>query len=126
MSQELDFEKAIEQAANLFTIPGMKGKRYRDRARAFVIVEPFLIPIEPQDYHVDSRPVVIQRNRVMRLRPCFPKWNLRFQIRNLDSQLLPNDKIGQFLEYAGRLNGVGDYRPKYGRFAVTHFKVSQD
>lgn len=116
------FEATMTKAANTFTIPGHKGKRYAERAKAFLIVEPLMIPIEPQEFHVDTRPVVIQRSRVLRMRPCFNEWAADFHIRILDSQALPPEDVNQFLQYAGRFIGIGDFRPKFGRFEVTRFE----
>lgn len=116
------FEATMTAAANSFSIPGHKGKRYRDRVKAFLLVEPLLIPIMPQKFHVDTRPVVIQRQRVLRMRPCFSEWSADFHIRVLDPQALPPEDVHQFLEYAGRFIGIGDFRPKFGRFEVTRFE----
>jgi len=39
---------------------------------------------------------------------------------------LEPDVVRQSLDNAGLLVGIGDYRPKFGRFTVTAFEVSDD
>jgi hypothetical protein len=41
-------------------------------------------------------------------------------IETLDEQL-PVSAIKEILDYAGKV-GLGDYRPRFGRFIVTEFK----
>jgi hypothetical protein len=71
---------------------------------------------------VDQRRVMVQRNGITRRRPALnPGWKATFELlvglpEYVSPQLL-NDTIGK----AGRLIGVGDFRPTYGRFTVTHF-----
>lgn len=119
-------EGCMTAAANTMQIAGQKGKRWRERAKAFIVVAPILIPIEPQEFHVDARPVVVNRGRVLRLRPCFPSWRLKFTVRNLDTQMLPDQKINEFLQLGGRSIGTGEYRPRFGRFMVTRFQILKE
>jgi hypothetical protein len=69
---------------------------------------------------IDRRAVVVQRARIMRERPRFDNWGLSFVIETLDEQL-PVSAIKEILDYAGKV-GLGDYRPRFGRFIVTEFK----
>ena len=62
--------------------------------------------------------VRVQRNRVMRTRPIIPQgWTARVEIR-YDPQIVEPPTIIQALEVAGLERGLGDWRPKYGRFIV--------
>lgn len=75
------------------------------------------------DYE-DKRRVVIQRSAITRTRPAMKAgWALKIQLQcNLPEYVEPallNEVIGQ----AGRLIGVGDFRPSYGRFQVVGFEV---
>lgn len=65
----------------------------------------------------DMRPVRIQKNAVMRCRPIFNSWSLTFTVNYLPN-VLNKDQIQEAVESAGLQIGVGDYRPKYGRFMV--------
>lgn len=59
----------------------------------------------------------IGQQRVIRTRPCFSSWELKFTV-NYDEQILDDEKIDEFVELAGRIIGLGDWRPKHGRFEV--------
>ncbi|MBI4909912.1 MAG: hypothetical protein HY820_40210 [Acidobacteria bacterium] len=56
--------------------------------------------------------------RVMRTRPIFRDWSAEIEVR-YSAALLNPDEINQFLLVAGELEGLGDWRPRFGRFAVS-------
>ncbi|UCD07260.1 MAG: hypothetical protein JSW41_05560 [Candidatus Aenigmatarchaeota archaeon] len=114
-------EGALVKGAVNFQITGKGKKTYKDLVKATVFVEPEAIPHEIQDYEIDSRPVVIQRARVVRYRPRLDEWKLKFKIQVRDDQL-PKEVLKEILEYAGNNVGIGDYRPRFGTFMVTSFK----
>lgn len=60
----------------------------------------------------------------MRHRPRFDDWELDFEIHVLDEQIKP-DVVNGILTDAGQYVGIGDYRPKYGRFMITKFEVQK-
>lgn len=75
------------------------------------------------DYEHAAR-VQVQRNGITRIRPAFSagwKASFFFQI-NLPEYLRP-EFINLLVVDGGRLVGVGDFRPTYGRFSVTKFEV---
>jgi hypothetical protein len=57
----------------------------------------------------------------MRVRPRMEKWSLDFSITIWDKNIKKED-ISKILNYAGQFVGIGDYRPKFGRFIVTKLK----
>ena len=116
-------EGSMIKAATNFQIPGKGKKTYRDMFRAAIFVEPMEIPIEPQSFEVDIQPVVISRARVRRYRPRFDVWRLKFKIVCMEEDQLDKATIHRILEHAGRFCGLGDWRPKYGRFKIINFKV---
>lgn len=61
--------------------------------------------------------VRIQRNKVMRTRPKFDEWAADILIEFDDEQLNEQDVL-ELLTVAGRTVGLGDWRPKYGRFVI--------
>lgn len=71
----------------------------------------------------DTRKAGIKGNSVMRTRPIFPSWSLAFTVMYLPS-VLNADQIVQFLQVAGKLIGLCDYTPKFGRFRVV--EVNKD
>jgi hypothetical protein len=66
--------------------------------------------------YVDMRAVVVQRARIMRCRPIIDNWSVKFDI-HFDEDVLSMGDIENFLEIAGKYIGIGDYRPRYGRFS---------
>ncbi len=80
-------------------------------------------PTKEWDY-LDMRRVVVQRAAITRQRPSFNRgWRATFDFEVLlpeyvDPQML-NETIGQ----AGRLIGLADFRPSYGRYVVVEYVV---
>ena len=61
--------------------------------------------------------VRVQRNRVMRTRFRVDQWNCIAEICFNDEMLNPS-QVEQLLAAAGMQCGVGDWRPRFGRFEV--------
>ncbi len=70
---------------------------------------------------VDVRSVVVGQSRLMRCRPIFREWSVSTEIQ-FDTQQVELEQIVLSLDNAGRLIGIGDFRPAkggmYGRFSV--------
>jgi len=80
---------------------------------------------EKWDYE-DKRRVVIQRAGVNRVRPAMKAgWRLDFDLMILTPEYLDRFWIQDTLSTAGRLVGIGDFRPTFGRFNVVKFEVSE-
>ena len=128
------FEGAMLKAAGQFKIKGKRGKSFKDLFKGFIVVTPDQIPHNiampdeldldaDKQLYVDMRPVVVMRARVVRMRPVFKAgWELSFCIEVTDDEI-PNDLLLDVLTSAGKSVGIGDYRPKFGRFMVSHFEV---
>lgn len=112
----------IKAAVN-FQIPGKGKKTYKDLIKSAIIIEPDKIPLgkkEPDE--IDKRPVVIRGSRIVRQRPMMKEgWELSFTVNILDEQL-PAEAVKRILEHAGRFVGIGDFRPRFGRFIIERFK----
>jgi hypothetical protein len=65
----------------------------------------------------DTRKASVNSSSVMRTRPIFETWSLKFEVMYLPS-VVDHDQIIKALVTAGRLVGLCDYKPKYGRFRV--------
>ena len=65
----------------------------------------------------DVRGVRIGQSRVMRTRPIFRNWQAEFEVLFDDEQVNQSDVVRAIVD-AGRISGVGDFRPKFGRFEV--------
>lgn len=80
--------------------------------------------VEERLADVDSRLVVgvkVQRNRVMRCRPIFRNWGATFRISALSSTVT-EEMLKNWITSAGILKGLGDWRPRYGRFALKNLE----
>lgn len=66
---------------------------------------------------LDYRSVAVEKKRVMRTRPKFDEWSCEVKIM-FDPELIDHEAVNNIMDIAGRLVGVGDYRPKFGRFEV--------
>lgn len=100
-----------------------KRRTYKDVITSGIVVQPEEIPLITEgQYEIDARGAVIQRARVIRWRPRFNKWKLKFVIDILDDDNVSIPTLKDILERAGATKGIGDYRPRFGRFMVTAFK----
>lgn len=61
--------------------------------------------------------VRVQRNRVMRTRPIFRDWACEVSVDYLPGQLNPAE-VEEMIRTAGTLVGIGDWRPRHGRFTA--------
>jgi hypothetical protein len=66
---------------------------------------------------VDIRSVKVGTSKVSRCRPIFPEWELSFTAL-YDENSLQADELRRCVEDAGRMVGLGEYRPRFGRFEV--------
>lgn len=72
----------------------------------------------------DKRRVTIQRSGITRTRPALKegrKVKMMFQV--LTPEYISPELLNETLQSAGRLVGVGDFRPTFGRFQVTSFNI---
>jgi len=119
---------SLIEAGKNFQIPGKKKSTYSGLIGGLLIITPDAIIINPQEFVIDRRSVVVPatRGRVIRERPKFNNWSLKFNIENLEEDGIPNTTVKKILDYAGSYIGIGDFRPKkkgpFGRFIVTKFK----
>ena len=61
--------------------------------------------------------VRIGTSRIMRTRPRFSAWSAELAVAFLPALLNPSD-VRSFLVTAGEQIGIGDWRPRFGRFRV--------
>ena len=71
--------------------------------------------------YVFRKRVKVGQAAVMRTRARFPKWTCKFELELVADILNPED-LKRILDTAGRVVGLGDWRPRYGRFNVTKFE----
>lgn len=71
---------------------------------------------ENEDYRLTVG-VRIQKNRIMRTRPIFREWSATVHLDYLPDQL-DKGEIIETMGILGRVVGLGDWRPRFGRFEV--------
>ena len=70
----------------------------------------------------DTRGVVIGQKRIMRTRPMFPAgWTAKFKILLMPDAGVEAQSVSDALTAGGMFSGVGDFRPRFGRFGVESF-----
>lgn len=74
--------------------------------------------------YLDRRRVCIQRNGVTRTRPGMLKgWKAEFELMVLTPEYIDPMTLRDVIEQAGRLIGMADFRPTFGRFGIVGFEV---
>ena len=69
------------------------------------------------DQYRDVRGVRVGQARIMRTRPIFNQWACQFTVYYDDEQVNEADVV-RAIEDAGTKSGVGDFRPRFGRFEI--------
>lgn len=59
--------------------------------------------------------VNVNGSKVVRTRPIFHEWGLKFQVQ-FNEDIITRGELIQSVEYAGEQCGMGSWRPKHGRF----------
>lgn len=111
--------------------PRSPRKSALDLFRAGVLSLTDLAPITRADGsladawdYIDRRRVTVQRAGITRSRPAFATgWSATALLMVTTPHYLDPSLLRTTLSTAGRLTGVGDFRPSFGRFSVTNFEV---
>lgn len=113
--------RSIQDGARLFKL-GKQVERGLFVAGADVVPIRHDGPIKPSDMYdagcFDSRSVKVGQQKVTRTRPMFRNWTVTTSFI-LDGEALRADELDMVIEAAGRSIGVGDYRPRFGRYTAT-------
>jgi hypothetical protein len=76
--------------------------------------------------YLDQRRVVVQRNAITRQRPAMlAGWETDVSLLVQTPEYISRDLLLDVATQAGKLVGVGDFRPTYGRFAIVRFDISE-
>ena len=125
-----NLRQSIIMAAKYHQDPRSPRKSAMDLYKAGIVATTLLAPfgkgLVGWDYE-DRRRVMIQRNGVTRVRPAMRAgWKLSFEFMiNLPEYIGAND-LRAIIEQAGRLIGIGDFRPTFGRFGIVNYSVRED
>jgi len=118
-------QSALE-AARYRQDPRSPRKSARDLVKAGLVSETVIASLGKSTWDfLDQRRVVVQRSSVTRSRPAFlAGWETDFAlVVNLPEYIGP-EFIYELIADAGRLVGIGDFRPTYGRFMIVRFAVN--
>lgn len=119
------FRQTIIHAAKFRQDPRSPRKSAMDLFKAGIatIGELCSLGVKEPDY-MDRRRVVIQRSAITRTRPAMlAGWKCSVSLQVLLPEYISPQFLNETLQYAGRIVGVGDFRPSFGRFQVTAFDV---
>lgn len=121
------FRMAIITAAKYQQDPRSPRKSAMDLFKAGVVVLEELCPLGQKDWdYLDRRRVTVQRSGITRSRPAMSKgWQTELSLQVLTPEYISPEKLNETLQQAGRLIGVGDFRPTFGRFQVVKFQVRE-
>jgi hypothetical protein len=121
----VNIKACIREAGRNYRVSGRRTT-FASMIRAGLDIKPFpYVPLIHNGWRVDVRPVVVQRNRILRARPCFDEWALEFEIVNRDPTIIHMDTLKRILVDAGRYYGLGDFRPEFGLFEVAQFELKR-
>lgn len=118
--------QSIIMAAKFRQDPRSPRKSAMDLFKAAIIplTELASLGVSEWDYE-DRRRVVIQRNAIPRIRPALRSgWKATIELMVNIPEYVPPVLLRQVLDDAGRLIGVGDFRPTFGRFAVSGWEIA--
>lgn len=119
------FRMAIIGAAKYRQDPRSPRKSAMDLYKAGIVALTPLASLGSKDWdYLDTRRVMIQRNGVNRTRPAMKAgWQATFDLMCNLPEYIDKNSLREVIEQAGRLIGVGDFRPTYGRFGVVGYAV---
>ena len=76
--------------------------------------------------YLDTRRVTVQRAGINRTRPAMKVgWKIDVDFQVLTPEYIDSVLFQDVLNTAGRLVGIGDFRPTYGRYMITNYSISQ-
>lgn len=121
------FRMSIINAAKFLQDPRSPRKSAMDLFKAGIATLDELCSLGTKEWdYLDQRRVTIQRNGITRIRPAFNVgWETEFRIQVLLPEYISPELLNETVQKAGRLIGVGDFRPTFGRFQIVKFDAVQ-
>lgn len=115
---------AIINAAKFRQDPRSPRKSAMDLFKAAIVVTTPLATLGVKDWdYLDKRRVMIQRNGINRVRPAMKAgWRAEFHLLVMLPEYVDRQTLRETIESAGRLIGLGDFRPTFGRFGIVKFE----
>jgi len=120
---------AVVNAAKFQQDPRSPRKSAMDLYKAGIVSLTILASLGAKDWdYMDKRRVCIQKGTaVTRSRPAMnPGWKATFVLMVLLPEYIKPQTLNTMIQNAGKLIGLADFRPTFGRFNVTSFEVLED
>lgn len=120
--------QAVIHAAKYEQDPRSPRKSMMDLMKAALVslTELASLGVKEPDY-IDQRRVVIQRSAITRSRPAMKSgWKAKFVLMCNLPEYIPPQRLNAILQQSGRIGGLGDFRPSFGRFNVNRFELLKD
>lgn len=125
----INFHSTLVEAARYVQDPRSPRKSARDLCKAGIVPGPDVAPFIPDTeewQYVDRRRVTVQRAGVTRERPAMrPGWRIAFDLTITAPEYIDRALLRALIQSAGKLVGLCDFRPTYGRFDLVSFEVSE-
>ena len=120
------FRQSIIHAAKFKQDPRSPRKSAMDLFKAGIVCLTPLASLGSDKWdYLDTRRVTVQRAGVNRTRPAMKEgWSAEVTFQVLTPEYIDPTLFQDVLNTAGRLVGVGDFRPTYGRFFITNFQTA--
>jgi len=119
---------SLVEAGRYMQDPRSPRKSLRDLLKGALVPQseksPFLPERDAWDY-VDRRRVTVQRAGITRERPALNTgWELEYSIIVTVPQYVTRETLAELVTSAGRLVGLADFRPTYGRYTCVGLTIS--
>lgn len=118
--------KALIEAGKFMQDPrSSRAKQACDLFKAALVPVTVLCPLGPTWEIEDKRRMVVNRAGITRTSPGFKAgWEAAFDFDVILPEYVSQEMFHEALSLAGRVIGLAQYRPTYGRFQVMKFERS--
>lgn len=114
--------KSMTEAGRFMQDPRSARKTALDLFKAAFVPLTALAPLGKEWEIEDKRRMTVQRQGITRTSPGFKEgWEATFDFQVLLPEYVDEHLFYEALSLAGRVIGVGQYRPTYGRFSIVKF-----
>lgn len=117
--------RALCEAGRFKQDPRSPRKSMLDLCKASLVMEDMMADLGTNQWdYIHKGRVVIQRNAITRCRPAMRAgWKAKFRITVLTPEYINEDILHSLASDAGRLIGLADFRPSFGRFKIVGWEV---
>jgi hypothetical protein len=119
--------KALIEAGKFMQDPrSSRAKQACDLFKAAFVPVTLLCPLGLRWEIEDKRRMVVNRAGITRTSPGFKAgWEAAFDFDMILPEYVSQEMFHEALSLAGRVIGLGQYRPTYGRFQVIKFGIAE-